>query len=132
MPLTPAEQKQYKALYVQTARQYIKELQHALMQLQSGNETTEIIDTLHRAAHSLKGQSLMMSYQSMSEISLLMEKIFMGKKEKKLDLTKEFLSKLDEMTQHMEASLDSIDAINQEKDLSEHSKDLKKWVTILE
>jgi chemotaxis protein histidine kinase CheA len=132
MPLSQDEQKQYKALYLQTARQYIKELQDNMSQLHTGNESVDVIDTLHRDVHSIKGQSAMMEFQSMSAISFVMEQIFMKKKEKSLALSPELITKFDEAIKQMEESLNAIDTSNQEKDLSQYTKELRTLANIAE
>lgn len=126
MPLTQDDQIKYKSLYLQTARQLVGELLNNLNLLQADKEKSEAIEVLHRDAHSLKGQSLMMEYQSMSSLSLLIEKIFQAVLEKKITVSDELVSKLTAVIPHMEASLDSLEKENHEKDLSQDIADLQK------
>src|SRR5579859_5837639 len=102
MSFSSEDQQKYKALYLQTARQYVKELQDNLHQLSLGNETSEVIDTLHRAAHSLKGQSEMMGYHVVGSVCALLETIFRSEKENKLSLTSEIVQKLTIAVQALE------------------------------
>jgi two-component system chemotaxis sensor kinase CheA len=118
MPLSQDDQAKYKSLYLQTARQYVTELKDSLNQLGTGNGTDEVIESLHRAAHSLGGQSAMMSYNSMYTISSVIEKIFKAKKEKKIDITDTLLADLVTAVNEMEKCLDSIDKDNKEIDFS--------------
>ncbi len=94
MPFSQEDQLKYKALYLQTAREYVKALEENLTKLNTPDETKDIIDTLHRDAHSLKGQSEMMGYHAVGALSLLMENIFRTKVEKNLDLTPEIINEL--------------------------------------
>ena len=125
MALSLDEQTKYKTLYLQTANQYVKEMKENVDQLLTGNETAEVIDAIHLAAHSLKGQSQMMAYPEVSSISSVIEKIFRAKKDNTLTLSDELVSKLPEAVSAMEACLDSIEKNNQENNESEISKTLQ-------
>ena len=132
MPLSSDEQTKYKALYLKTARQYVKDMQDNLAQLLTGNETKEVIDSFHLEAHSLKGQSQIMGYQSMSTISSIIEKIFYAKKENKLVLSQDLLAKLPDAVNALQECLDSIDKSNEENDVSPISETLQSLVNISE
>lgn len=130
MPFSKDDQQQYKALYLQTAREYVKILQENLTKLNSGNETADVIDTLHRDSHSLKGQSEMMGYHSIGVLALLMEDIFRNKKEKNLILTPEIVNQMSQGVQEIAVSLDQIDKVNKELDLYEITEKLKSLAKI--
>lgn len=117
MPFSQEDQLKYKALYLQTARQYVKDLQDNLALLSSGKETLEVIDTLHRDAHSLKGQSEMMGYHAIGALSLLMENIFRTKKENNLELTQTIITQLNDGLKEIAVCLDEIDKVNKEVDM---------------
>ena len=128
MPFSQDDQLKYKALYLQTARQYVKTLQDNLTKLNSENGASELIDTLHRDSHSLKGQSEMMGYHAIGALALLMEDIFRNKKENKLVLTAEIISELSKALQEIGVSLDQIDKVNKELDLYQTIEKLKSLV----
>jgi two-component system, chemotaxis family, sensor kinase CheA len=128
MPFSQDDQLKYKALYLQTAREYVKVLQENLTKLNSGNETEDIIDALHRDSHSLKGQSEMMGYHSIGALALLMEDIFRTKKENKLTLTPEIISQISAGVKEISVSLDEIEKVNKELDLFETMQKLKSLV----
>jgi chemotaxis protein histidine kinase CheA len=132
MALSLDEQIKYKTLYLQTANQYIKEMKENVDQLLTGNETVEVINAIHLAAHSLKGQSQMMDYPEMSSISSIIEKIFRAKKEGTLTLSDDLMAKLPEAVSVMEACLDSIEKNNQEHNESEINKTLQSLSNIKE
>lgn len=132
MPLSQDDQAKYKSLYLQTAKQYITELKDALNQQGSGNGTDDVIESSHRAAHSLSSQSAMMSYSSMQMISSVMEKIFKAKEEKKIDISDALLADLVTAVNEMEKCLDSIDKDNKETDLSKNIELLKSTANIPE
>lgn len=129
MPFTQDDQVKYKALYLQTARQYVTNLQANLTKL-SGGETKDIIDTLHRDSHSLKGQSLMMGYQAVGSLALLMENIFRAKTEKTLDLTTEIITELSAGVKEIGLCLDEIDKNNKELDLNSNIEKLKSLTKV--
>lgn len=128
MPLSSEDQVKYKSLYLQTAREYIQELKVNLKKLRKGKVSTDVLDSLHRAAHSLKGQSLMMDYPAMSDISLTLEKIFQAKKDNKITFSEDTISLFDEAISQMEACLNAIDKSDTETDLSAFVEKLQKLV----
>ena len=128
MSFSLEDQQKYKALYLQTARQYVKELGDNLLQLRSGNESSEVIDTLHRAAHSLKGQSEMMEFHAVGSLARLLEFTFAAKRESKLTLSEEIVKKIQEAVSEIEKCLEEIEKNGKEKDLSQITKDLKGLV----
>jgi len=132
MPLSQDDQAKYKSLYLQTARQYVTELKDSLNQLGTGNGNDEVVESLHRAAHSLGSQSAMMSYDSMRTISSILEKIFKAKREKKIDISDALLADLVTAVNEMEKCLDSIDKDNKEIDVSKIGEILNNTTNIPE
>jgi len=130
MSFSQEDQLKYKALYLQTARQYIKDLQDNLTRVSSGNKTEDIIDTLHRDSHSLKGQSEMMGYHAVGSLSLLMEDIFRTKKEKNLVLTPEILTQMLQAVKEIGVCLDEIEKVNKELDMYATTEQLRKLANI--
>ncbi len=128
MPLSQDDQKKYKALYLQTARQYVKELQDNLTLVNTGKEAEESLASLHRAAHSLGSQSTMMGYVQMSTASSHLEKIFLAAKEKRKELTHEILPLLIKAANEMEACMEIIDQDSKESDLSQTIQELQTLV----
>src|SRR6266404_2663407 len=117
MPFSQEDQLKYKALYLQTAQAYVKDLHDNLTLLTTGKETTEVIDTLHRDAHSLKGQSEMMGYHAIGALSLLMENIFRAKKENNLVLTEAIVTQLTDGVKEIAVCLNEIEKVNKELDM---------------
>ena len=132
MPLSQDEQLKFKTLYLQTARQYVQEIQTNLSMLLLGNGTNDTIDKLHLAAHSLCGQSKIMSYQSIAAISSFMEKIFKAKKNNELELSHDLLIALSRGANAMDGSLNSIEKDNKEENVSEIVENLRSLVHIEE
>jgi len=128
MPLPPEDQAKFKSLYLQTARDYLKEMKGNFSQLLTGNKTDAVIDAIHIAAHSLKGQSAMMDYTSMVAVSTLIEDAFKKEKEEIKKWSNEFLQALNKAALEMEESMNEIDKNNKEKDLSSVVKDLQAFI----
>lgn len=112
MPLTADDQKKYKSLYLQTARPYLADLE-MIASLQDND--AEKVTVIHRAAHSLGSQSLMMDYNSIGGLSRLIEKIFKAKKEDGYTLNQETKEVLVRVVSKMKDSLDAIE--NSDKEL---------------
>jgi len=117
MPLSQDDRKTYKDLYIKTATDYVKQLQKDLQQLRVGKETSDIIDSIHRCAHSLRGQSDMMGYPSMKDISSMLEKIFDAKKVSKMVFSDEVLKIFENAVKAMEECLTSIQKSGEESDV---------------
>jgi chemotaxis protein histidine kinase CheA len=118
MPLSQDDQVKYKDLYLQTAREYVKALQENLNFLMQGKESDDAIETLHRSAHSLNTQSIMMSFQQMSSVASLLEKIFKEHREKNQPISHDSLVVLVSTVNSMDHCLTSIEETNHESDLS--------------
>jgi chemotaxis protein histidine kinase CheA len=130
MPLAQSDRIKYKSLYLQAARQNIKELEDTLAQFSAGKITDEALETIHRDAHSLKGQSLMMEYTTMGELALSLENIFRVAAEKKLVLTSEMLPKITKAILALKASVDTLEKEDHEQDLSQMTVQLQTSIPI--
>jgi two-component system chemotaxis sensor kinase CheA len=130
MPFSQEDQLKYKTLYLQTAREYVKILQENLAKLNSGNETADLIDSLHRDSHSLKGQSVMMGYHAIGALALLMENIFRTKKENNLVLTPEIINQLIQSVSEIAVCLDEIEKVNKEIDMFQTIEKLQTMTNI--
>lgn len=121
--MTPADRTKYKGLYVQTSRQYLESIENALAELQE-KQTDETIKELFIAAHSLKGQSLMIGYNQIGEYSSLIQELL----EKKVPLDPPLLQKLNEGIQKITESLEEIEDHDTELDISEEIQILQEKV----
>jgi len=128
MPLSQKEQLKFKALYLQTAWQYVNDLKANLNQLGTGNVTEEVIDTLHMDAHSLAGQSAIMGYEPVQSVSSLLEKIFKARKEKRLTLSDDMLAGLLEALQSVEKCLDEIETSDKCLTMSDDIEKLNSYL----
>lgn len=130
MSLTQEDQQKYKTLYLQTSRQIVIEIKENLAKLNSGDDTEEVIEALHRFFHSLKGQSEMMEYQALGSLTKLLEFTFAAKREGKLTLSGAIVKKIQEADLEIEKCIDEIEKNNKESDLSQITKDLRLLTNI--
>src|SRR5436190_22354225 len=72
---------QFRALYTQTAYEYIKKLEDSLQLLRQEPSDKESMNDMYISAHSLKSQSLLMGYTSLADTALALEKTFRALKE---------------------------------------------------
>ena len=123
--MDPSDIAKYKALYIQTAREYIKELNDNLNTLMQGNETTDAVSSVHRAAHSLGSQSQVMGYESTQVACRTIEKLFKAKKETNITITPDTYSLVTALVKEIEQSINTIETTGKELDLSESTKILE-------
>jgi chemotaxis protein histidine kinase CheA len=128
MPLSQEDQSKYKALYLQTAREYVKELHDNANALIVTPDSVDDLASLHRAAHSLNSQSNMMEYKQMASVASVLETLFKQTQDNKTALTKEVLQSILDTVEHMSQNLDAIDKDSQETDLSEDAAKLQALV----
>lgn len=128
MPLSQEDQAKYKSLYLQTARDYIKELHDNANVLIVTPENADALASLHRAAHSLTSQSNMMEYKQMASVVSVLETFFKQTQDHHTSLTKEVLESILDTVEHMSQNLDAIDKESHEIDLSQDATKLQALV----
>lgn len=122
MPLSDDDKKKYKDLYVQSAKPYIADLQKIAALQDTDAATTEVI---HRAAHSMGSQSLMMDYTSIGTLSRLIERIFKAKVDENYVISPETKEVLMKAVGRMDESVQKIADEGQEIDLNQEIEALK-------
>lgn len=121
---------QYHELYLSTSRELIDTLTQALQQLQTDPNNSESIDEFHRAAHSLKSQSLVMGYEQIGTVCRHMEAFFLLIKQKELSLNEQYIQMLNSIVGHIKRAIDDIDASEHEPDLTADIKTLSQHTNI--
>ena len=61
----------FKDLYIQTANEYLANLQNGIRQLPSNPKNNELINQIYIDVHSLKSQSIAMGYKNTGVLSRL-------------------------------------------------------------
>ncbi len=116
---------QYKQLYIKTAFEYVKALQDNLAAYTT-TPSSEKIEILHRSAHSLKSQSLVMGYESTGLLCKEIEFIFRKVKDSELILSEQLIHALAETFQKIYDSLESIKTSEIERNLTSETEELQK------
>ncbi len=121
---------EYKGLYLKTASEYVIALQTNLEMYISDQQHAVVLEVLHRSAHSLKSQSLVMGYQSTGLLAKELEFIYRAMKEGKL-IPSDTLSKaLADAHQKLYDSLESIKTTDRETELAEVRRNLETITNI--
>lgn len=133
MAMKPEDILRYKKLYLQTAREYLTKLDESVSLLMSGEAPDmqqELREDIHRGAHSLKSQSILMGYTNIGEVCAIIERFFSKNKEKELPSPEETLKAVDAGVQKMITSLNEIEQHDQELDLTSEITQLQKILTL--
>jgi two-component system chemotaxis sensor kinase CheA len=117
---------EYKDLYIQTSREYIKSLNDALLRLEKDPGNKEVIEEIFRSAHSLKSQSAAMEYQSTGYLCHTIEDVFYEIKEGRLQPTAELSDHLFSAFDALTDTIDRIEKEGHETDLSQQIEALKQ------
>ncbi len=127
MVMTQADRSKYKTLYLKTAKNYIEELLSNQSLLQTMQQSQEAVSSVHRAAHSLASQSILMGYENIGKLSKLIEHILQEKIENKAQLEADLLGAILESIQKMQVSISEIEKNDRELDLSQEIKKLEAY-----
>ena len=73
---TLAEMEEYKTLFVQESREHLQSMTEALITLENNPDDVDALNKIFRSAHTVKGSSAMMGFQSMSRLTHAMEDAF--------------------------------------------------------
>lgn len=122
MPLTTDDQKKYRDLYIQTAKPYIADLQKIAT---VANDDKDSIEVIHRAAHSLGSQSLMMEFSSLGSLSRHIEKVFQMVMDGECIIDAETKEVLIKAVNRMQESVNALEKGDAELDLSSDIKALQ-------
>lgn len=96
---------QYRQLFIEEAKEHIENLTKCLLTLEKDPQNKDVLNTLFRSAHTLKGSSGMMGFKDVQELTHAMEDIFddMRKgKQASCDLISVFLECVDQLTDRLD------------------------------
>lgn len=111
-------------LFLTTAGEHLKRMQQILFSQEVSKP--EVVEELHRHAHSLKGEFVAMNFLTSGELAHLLELIFAGVKTGSITLSPGYASLLQESLEQLQASLKNIATQRTELDLSEWTLRLMK------
>ena len=109
---------EYKQLYLKTATEYLHDLQSNLTLYIADQTNAGALEILHRSAHSLKSQSLVMGYMGTGLLSKELEYIYRAIKDKKLTMSDQLSAALAEAQQKLYDSIESIKTNDKEIELA--------------
>ena len=126
--MTDDDKKKYKNLFVDTARDYIKEIDDNISLLRKDPNDENVIKKMHIAAHSVKAQCFMIGYPSLGYFCAAVEKIMREKQEGKLQINTNMLDSVERGVIKARSSLMQIEESDKESDLSDEIKLLEKFI----
>ena len=103
---------QYKQLFIEEAKEHIESLTKCLLTLEKDSQNKDVINTLFRSAHTLKGSSGMMGYKDVQELTHAMEDFFdeMRKgKQANCELISVLLECVDQLTNRLDNIQNSVE-----------------------
>lgn len=109
-------------MYIQTAKPYIADLQKIAT---VANDDKDSIEVIHRAAHSLGSQSLMMEFSSLGSLSRHIEKVFQMVMDGECIIDAETKEVLIKAVNRMQESVNALEKGDAELDLSSDIKALQ-------
>lgn len=118
---------QFQDLYVQTAREYVRSLNDALLKLEKNPQNSEAIEEIFRSSHSLKSQSAVMKYDNTAYLCHTIEDIFYEIRKKRMQLKPETADLLFTAFDSLKKALDLIE---KEKKDANHADIIEKLKTI--
>src|SRR6185503_18955671 len=116
---------QYKDLFVETGKEYLKSLNDALLKLEKDPGDKDAIAEIFRSAHSLKGQSAAMGYEKTGYLCHAVEDTFFEIKEGRMKATPELADLLFTAFDALSSSIAHIETDGTEVDLSPQAEALK-------
>ncbi len=118
----------YKTLYVETAREYLKSIKTALVDLKISPENKELINQVYIGAHSLKSQSVVMGFAHTGFLCHTIEYIFHEVKEGKILISLPLLQLISSAVTKLENGITTIERDDREVNMTENIRDLEKII----
>lgn len=125
MPMSTDDVGKYKKLYLDTAREYVKQMEELLSVLLTTADSQEKSKEMLMAAHSLTSQSLLMGYNLIAEYTSLLENIFRAQCDGQFSLNTAMINVIVDGVKKLSVSLDKLEADGTELDMSAEVKQLE-------
>ena len=116
---------EFKNLYLSTAKEYIQAMNKGLEVLRTDPTNKDEIEIIHRSAHSLKSQSLVMGYESTGRLAHAIEVIFRELHDSEGTL-------LDNVRENVEKSLVGLDASIKQIEITGQEQNLVDLISLLQ
>ena len=121
-----SDKNQYLQMFFDESREYIQMLNEGVLALENNPEDSEIINTIFRAAHSLKGMSATMGFDSLTELTHKLENILDRVRNDELKIETDLIDLLFSGLDHIE------DLVAQIKETGDEQKDVEDYLNQLE
>ena len=118
----------YKGIYLQAAKEYSDSLLKSCDELANNPSDKKSLTQLHISSHSLRSQSEVMNYKSMSSITCEIEKISRACLEGRFILSAEIIPILKEASMEVSLLLSDIEKNNNEKNVDYLVKKLEEAI----
>ncbi|MFT8871345.1 MAG: chemotaxis protein CheA [Sporolactobacillus sp.] len=123
------DMKQYLGVYVDEAREHLQNLNDKLMVLEKCPDDPEVINSIFRSAHTLKGSSGQMGLNNLMEFTHTMENVFDLLRRHQLSVSGDMIDVLFEAADELQAMIDSVaDGGSDERDVQVVSAKLQALV----
>lgn len=116
----------FQDLYFKTAEEYVSILSKKIGTIKESH-TQDILEEVHRAAHSLKSQSDVMGFKSIAELSGELERTLKSVMDNKLGLSDDLINALNKAIASLKNSLEALQETQNETELSEEIEHLKEF-----
>lgn len=100
---------QYLGIFVDEAREHLQNLNDKLMELEDQPRDPELISSIFRSAHTLKGSSGQMGFGKMMKLTHTMENVFDALRHQKITVSSEMIDRLFEALDTLESMVDSVE-----------------------
>ncbi|MFX3618480.1 MAG: chemotaxis protein CheW [Sporolactobacillus sp.] len=121
---------QYLGVFVDEAREHLQNLNDKLMELEEKQDDPELINSIFRSAHTLKGSSGQMGFENMMELTHTMENVFDALRHHTVTVNSAMVDCLFETTDVLEAMIDAIaSGGNDQMDVQNTKTNLQKLLT---
>jgi Chemotaxis protein histidine kinase and related kinases len=100
---------QYLGVFVDEAREHLQNLDEKLSELSERQADPELINSIFRSAHTLKGSSGQMGFSKMMELTHSMENVFDALRQKKVAANQNMVDVLYEALDLLEGMVDSVE-----------------------
>jgi chemotaxis protein histidine kinase CheA len=126
MPLDDGDIQKYKKLFLETARNYLKDMQACISMLLKNDQVHATVKQVHLDAHSLKSQSQLMGFAHIAKISEIVEHLFNKEEKDGVHVKHHVLIMIQSDITRLFDSLDQIEREGKEIDLTDRISELEK------
>ncbi|AZN42200.1 chemotaxis protein CheW [Paenibacillus albus] len=98
----------YLSVFLDELEEQLQVLDESILELENGGNSPETIQTIFRAAHTLKGSSAAMGFQSMKEVTHKVESVFELLRQNRLQTSKSLINVLFKCIDYLKAKKETL------------------------